>query len=179
MTPLAALLAALEGVDVGSTRAHAPPCARCSRPVLRVGALCAECEHAQRRERRQAALGPARMSIPPAFRPCGPSETRRRANVPAETLDHAYASIVRRRVVLLGASGYGKTTLACSMLERLIDRGVEGSHEDFVRARGAFFVDSSALCRAVGITRSGQGMRPCSSERCARPSWCSTTSGRS
>jgi DNA replication protein DnaC len=159
MIPIADVLAMLargeSPRDVGPAR-----CARCDRDVARVGLLCAECQALDRRQLREAALRAARESIPPAFRAIDAQQVRQRTKVDAGTLERARAATTRLRVVLVGASGFGKTTLASWMLRQILDPGVDGAPEVFGRARRALFVDAPALCRAVRDHPLGAGDAP-------------------
>jgi DNA replication protein DnaC len=137
-----------------------PRCGRCDREVRRIGHLCPGCEHLDRRSLREAALRTARESIPPAFRNLDAQEVRRRTTVDQESLELALTSTARSRVVLVGASGFGKTTLACLMLRQVIEVGVDGARAGFERARRALFVDAPGLCRAVRDHPLGAGDAP-------------------
>ena len=159
MIPIAEVLAMLAN-GAAPPPSGPPRCARCDQQVQRIGRLCAGCEEADRRSLREAALRVARESIPPAFRNLDVQEVRRRTKVDLETLELARISATHLRVVLVGASGFGKSTLACWMLREVIEAGVDGARAGFERARRALFVDAPALCRAVRDHRLGAGDAP-------------------
>ena len=159
MIPLGDVLAML-------ARGEAPPpvgpprCARCEREVLRVGLLCADCRTIERRQLREGALRLARDSIPPAFRDLDAQKVRQRTRLAQDTLELVQTATTRLRVVLVGASGLGKTTLACWMLQQLLDAAIDGPRGTFERARRALFVDAPGLCRAVREHPLGAGDAP-------------------
>jgi DNA replication protein DnaC len=102
----------------------------------------------------------ARESIPPVFRGLDAQAVRRRIQIAQEVLDQARLAKERLRVVLVGASGFGKTTLACWMLQQVIDGGLAGTREELTRARWARFVDAPRLARAVREHPLGEGEAP-------------------
>ena len=108
----------------------------------------------------EGALRLARDSIPLAFRDLDAQKVRQAPAWLGKPSSSAQASTTRLRVVLVGASGVGKTTLACWMLRQLVDAGVDGPRETFDRARRALFVDAPGLCRAVREHRLGAGDAP-------------------
>jgi DNA replication protein DnaC len=135
-------------------------CARCGeRPVERSGSWCDVCEAERRRAHRVALVRVARESIPSTFRDLDAQEVRRRVRIP-ETTDQAEGAKAHVRVVLVGASGFGKTTLACWMLQQVIDRGVVGTPEELERARWARFVDAPKLALAEREHPLGEGEAP-------------------
>jgi DNA replication protein DnaC len=136
-------------------------CVRCGqREVDRPNGMCGDCEAAERRGRRLAALRVARSSIPPAFRDLDEQEVRSRTSLSPDIMIQAQQAMSRSRLVLVGRSGFGKTTLACWLLGRVIEAGVDGGQEAFDHGRRARFVDAPSLCRAVRDHPFGHGRAP-------------------
>jgi DNA replication protein DnaC len=161
VNPIAEILAKLQTVAAGERAHDAPRCAECQQvPVTRPGLLCSHCLPRAGQAHRSAALRAARESIPPLFRELDADTLRQRTGLPQATLDQARDAIGRPRVVLAGAAGRGKTSLACWMLRQVIDAGAEGPRDTFRRARWARFVDAARLCRAAREHPLGEGEPP-------------------
>jgi hypothetical protein len=161
VNPIDTVLAALNASRAETGARPEPRCAHCDRvPVSRVGLVCAQCHPLTELAHRRAALAAARASIPPVFRDVGRGELQRRTQLTQKTLDEASGALERRRVVLMGPAGFGKTSLACWMLQQVIEAGVSGPKGAFARGRRARFVDAVRLCRAVREHALGEGEAP-------------------
>jgi DNA replication protein DnaC len=141
-----------------AAEAGGPRCAECDGvPVAHVGRLCVACEEAARQSRQRAMLLAALASIPGAFRDLDARELVARTRMPDSVLAQAREAIVRPRVVLVGASGVGKTSLACWMLREVFESALSSPPGTLHRARWARFVDAGRLCRAVREHPLGEG----------------------
>jgi DNA replication protein DnaC len=157
VSSIAEILGAL-GRPAGAQTDGGPRCAQCDGVAVRqVGRLCAECDEAERLSRRRAMLAAAWASVPPAFRGMDARQLVARTRMPDAVLARATEAIARPRVVLVGASGVGKTSLACWMLREVLDAALSSPADLLRRARWARFVDAGRLCRAVREHPLGEG----------------------
>lgn len=127
--------------------------------------VCTKCLLETVRARRESYLAEARASIPTVFRGLrldGDELPRRVTSASPELLAAALEYTASARVVLLGPSGAGKTSIGCAMLNALIDRGaaLDCTPTAFRTAQGARFVDALELRTAVAEWKLGQGTPP-------------------
>jgi DNA replication protein DnaC len=168
MSPLGALLDPATAPDDGAPPVRLARVHRCvgcvEVEVTTSGAFCAACRPGAIRERREAHLRAARESIPAAFRGLrlGTKELSLRAPVPRNTLEEARVALAASRVVLLGPTSSGKTSLISAMLGEVIDAGLDehATARGFERAKRARFVDALTLRKAVSEHALGAGEAP-------------------
>lgn len=101
----------------------------CGGIVERPG-VCGPCGVKRDQRAQDAALAPALASIPPEFRwaradaPEMPARVRRLRNAsPASVAERVKALALEPMVLIVGASGEGKTSLACAVIHEIIAAG--------------------------------------------------------
>lgn len=173
MNPLGALLdpatapewapSAEDGSPIRVARVHR--CVACV--VVEVptsGGFCGTCRPRAIRDRREGLLLEARSSVPSEFRNLrlGSRDLHARAPVPRKTLESVRTALASSRVVIVGPTSAGKTSLAAAMLGSAIDVGLDenATPRGFKRAQGARFCDALALRKAVAEHALGAGEAP-------------------
>jgi DNA replication protein DnaC len=139
-------------------------CERCGREIDRAGWACDDCLHAHVATLRAQKLAAARASVPEKHRSArfGTPELARYVNAPQAVLERARALLDRPVILIHGAAGTGKTTLACALLQHVIEAGADTrcSGDVFDRARDARFVEAYELSMARAAHRLGQDDPP-------------------
>ena len=110
---------------------------------------------------REAMLNSAKLSIPEAFRwaffvaPDLVARVKR-----PEAITEAKAALEASGVVLVGAAGAGKTSVACAMLAELIRQAASGPPKDLRFAGSARFIGAYWLAKARAEHPLGDGEAP-------------------
>lgn len=142
------------------------PCHRCGQDVGRNCWICDACIEPQRREDRARELKPARDSIDDDYRwACfgNPLLLTRIAGRPTQIAGAmALLSQGEKVVTIVGATGTGKTSLACAMLSSVIEAGVnlQCDGDTLRRAKRARFYHAYDLSVARGEHRLGGNEPP-------------------
>ncbi len=116
----------------------------CSATIERPG-ICAACGAEYDRREHNTSLQTAFRTIPERYRwativSVAAAEHRGRVKMPQQYLDAAERLVRHRTLMLVGASGVGKTSLACAVLRSIIEAGRHGATTcDYDRARRARF----------------------------------------
>lgn len=139
------------------------PCSVCGVDIGRSTYICDSCFKLEARKRRDCQLERARVSIPEKFRGVrfGTPEFAARVKASPAAIAGAISAVTGKRpvVTVIGASGKGKTTLACAILSDIIDRAdnLACDRQTLERARFARYVDASQLALARQEHRLGGG----------------------
>ncbi|HMJ56444.1 MAG TPA: hypothetical protein VK540_30465 [Polyangiaceae bacterium] len=138
-------------------------CERCDVELAENRCVCGPCYQAQQLERQASVLTTARESIPAKFRWArlhSPDFAKRVAGSD-KVIEAARDALVGKTpvVTIVGASGSGKTSLACAMLADVIEAGAFPTCDakTLQRARYGLFVDAQQLALSRKEHRLGLG----------------------
>lgn len=165
---LAEMRARAEAHEAHRAACTATPCAECCR------ALCPDCgatvnyhkamrcDPCDRKADRVRRLEAARESVPQRFAWARLEDPRMVKLVGHERIAEARLALAQERVVLAGAPGAGKTSLACAMLRELHDSAARDDAPEALvrRAAGSLFVSAYDLSKARARHPLGQGEAP-------------------
>lgn len=156
----AGLIATLPSAETVARRRFT--CRRCACELAANVSECEACAGLERVEKRAALLARARNSVPPHFRAIRFNQLVQPAGrAPRQLVREAYDALKGEKpiVTFAGPTQAGKTTLACAMLNHVIELGANLGCDDATleRARFAMFGDAVDLALSRKEHRFGNG----------------------